>query len=113
MTQAGNLLRTAFAPAFPMFSGPITYERNGVPITDALPAAVRDFRGIDLFGSAEVGDRLAIIPFEAFAAMAIGPPQRYDRVVMIDGHFSVADWRYHPPIGTPVWVKLAIRGGSK
>lgn len=113
MTTAASILRNAMAPAFPMFSGPVTYLRNDVPISDALPAAVRDFRGETLFGSAEEGDRLAVIWAADFAALGIGDPQKYDAVLMGDGRFSVMDWRVNPPGGTPVFYRLAIRGGSK
>lgn len=113
MTAAASILRGAMASAFPMFSGAVTYERNNVPISDALPAAVRDFRGETLFGSAEVGDRLAVIWASDFAALGIGDPQKYDAVIMADGRFTVHDWRVNPPVGTPVFYRLAIRGGSK
>jgi hypothetical protein len=111
MPQAAEILRRPMAAAFEAFAGPVQYRRAAAQI--AIQAAVRDFRGADLFGSAAVGDRLVVVRAPDFLAASLGNPQRYDSIILADGEFTVIDWRAAPPVDTPVWFRLAVRGGTR
>jgi hypothetical protein len=111
-TRAADLFRRPAAAVFELFAAAVAYERLSTS-RPGLKAAVRDFRGDDLFGAAAVGDRLVVVRYGDFEALGLGAPQRFDRVVMADGIFIVTDWRAAPPVGTPVFYRLAVRGGTK
>lgn len=110
--RAADVIRKPASAVFDMFAAPVTYERPGAVRQD-IKAAVRDFRGDDLFGSAVVGDRLAVVRAADFLGLGLSAPQKFDRVDMADGVFVVMDWRAAPPVGEPVFFRLAVRGGSR
>lgn len=110
--RAADLMRPAMSAAFDLFAGDVTYRRGGVPPV-VIKAAVRDFKGDTLFGSAMQSDRLATVRARDIVAAGLAKPQRYDQLDATEGTFVVIDWRAHPAVGEPMFFKLAIRGGTK
>jgi hypothetical protein len=108
---AADIMRGPMGAAFELFAGIVSYSRGAG--TWPLKAAVRDFKGVDVFGSAAVGDRLAVVRQADFVQLGIGAPARYDIVTLVDGTFVVIDWRAAPAVETPVFYRLALRGGTR
>jgi hypothetical protein len=111
MSEMSALFGASTANLFDRFASGVGYSR-GSTVFAGVKASSRGLKGDELFGAAAMGDRLAVVRAADFTAIVGGNPQRFDRLSLPDGVYTVIDWR-PAPADDPVFFRLVIRGGTQ